>query len=58
MTDTELISSEYHSQLKRKTKIKDEYKVIILSIVAGLSAYPIDAAIDTFFSVNEHFWIS
>ncbi|HKZ94715.1 MAG TPA: PAS domain S-box protein [Candidatus Bathyarchaeia archaeon] len=48
MINTKPISSEYHSQLKREAKIKDEHEVIILSIIAGLSAYPIDAAIDTF----------
>jgi len=34
--------------LKQKTKFKDEYRVIILSIIAGLFAYVIDAAVDAF----------
>jgi PAS domain S-box-containing protein len=34
--------------LKQESRLKDEYKIIILSILAGISAYLISAAVDAF----------
>jgi PAS domain S-box-containing protein len=36
------------SNLKQESRVKDEYKIIILSILIGISAYLISAAVDAF----------
>jgi len=44
----EEISRLYPSKTKREARFKDQHRVICLSIVAGLFAYVVDAAVDTF----------
>ena len=48
MTDTKPTSLLHPSRLKQKSKLKAEHAVLILFIAAGLSAYIIDSAVDTF----------
>jgi PAS domain S-box-containing protein len=48
MPDTGSVSVSGSSKLKQETKFKDENRLIILSILAGISAYLMSAAVDAF----------
>lgn len=48
MTNMKRSRFVYSSKLKQKTIFRDEFRILIFSIVAGMSINVIDAAIDTF----------
>lgn len=48
MINMEKTSLDYPLGTKRESKFKDQYRVIYISIIAGLFAYVMDAAVDSF----------